>query len=86
MEIADIAKQCSISTRTVTRRLEQMRQNHILEFTILKDLGSELIVLGTGYYQHKLRVRIGVNHYKNSDLCSASIYKQFNTCDITAVI
>ena len=41
MEIADIAKQTSISSRTVTRRLEKMRQKHILmSFTILKDVSS----------------------------------------------
>src|SRR6476646_5771311 len=33
-----------------------------------------------------MRVRIRVNHYKNSDLCLTPIYEQFDTSDITAVI
>ena len=31
MEIADIAREASVSSKTVTRRIEKMQQNHILE-------------------------------------------------------
>ena len=40
MEIAYIAREASISTKTVTRRIEKMQQNHILEFTVLRDMSS----------------------------------------------
>ena len=41
MEIADIAKQTSISSRTVTRRLEKMRQEHVLtDFNTLLGMSS----------------------------------------------
>ena len=33
MEIANIAKEASISTRTVTRRIEMMLQSHFSSFT-----------------------------------------------------
>ena len=34
MRIEDIAKETLLSPKTVTRRLEKMRENHILQFTI----------------------------------------------------
>ena len=40
MEIADIAKEVSISPRTATRRIEKMMQNHTLDFRIFHDMSS----------------------------------------------
>ena len=34
MEISDIAEKISMSSKTVTRRLEKMIENHVLDFTI----------------------------------------------------
>ena len=34
MAVEDIAKETSLSSKTVGRRLEKMRENHILQFTI----------------------------------------------------
>jgi DNA-binding Lrp family transcriptional regulator len=37
MSVEDIAKETSLSPRTVARRLEKMVENHILQFTIFTD-------------------------------------------------
>ena len=56
MEITDIAKQASISSRTVTRRLEKMRQKHILmDFITLKDVSSIQL---TGYIEFVVLINI----------------------------
>jgi DNA-binding Lrp family transcriptional regulator len=56
MEIADIAKQTSISSRTVTRRLEKMQQKHILmNFTILKDVSSMQLI---GYIEFIVLINV----------------------------
>jgi len=34
MSVEDTAKEASLSAKTVARRLEKMRENHILEFSI----------------------------------------------------
>ena len=54
--VEDIAKETSLSARTVARRLEKMRENHILQFTIATDLTSMQL---TGYIE--LHVIINVN-------------------------
>ena len=58
MRIEDIAKKTSLSTKTVTRRLEKMRENHILQFTILIDPSSMQL---TGFI--KLILLINVHSY-----------------------
>ena len=58
MEIADIAKECFISTRTITRRLEKMR--HILEFTILRDLSATQLV---GYIEFAVIINVDKSLY-----------------------
>lgn len=40
MRVEVIAKETSLSPKTVARRLEKMRENHILQFTISTDLTS----------------------------------------------
>ena len=42
--MTDIAREASISTKTVKRRLEKMREDHILQFSILRDMSSMQIV------------------------------------------
>ena len=55
MEIAEIAKEASISPRTATRRIEKMRQNHMLDFRIISDMSSMNL---TGYIQFLLIVAV----------------------------
>ena len=38
MEIADIAKEASISPRTATKRIEKLQQHHIIDFRIIRDM------------------------------------------------
>lgn len=40
IQIEDIAKHTSLSTKTVTRRLEKLRENHVVEFGIIRDMSS----------------------------------------------
>jgi hypothetical protein len=53
MEIADIAKEASVSPRTATRRIEKMLQNHMIDFRIIRDMSS---MNSTGYIQFLLMV------------------------------
>jgi hypothetical protein len=48
MPIEDIAKETSLSTKTVARRLEKLTENHVLQFTIVVDLSSLQL---TGYIE-----------------------------------
>jgi DNA-binding Lrp family transcriptional regulator len=40
MEIAEIAKEVSISRKTAGKRLEKMQQHHLLNFSIIRDMSS----------------------------------------------
>ena len=40
MEIAHIAHDASVSPRTATRRIEKMRQYHIIDFRIIRNMSS----------------------------------------------
>jgi hypothetical protein len=40
MQVEDIAKETSLSTKTVTRRLEKLRENHIVEFGVIRNMSS----------------------------------------------
>ena len=40
MLVEDIAKETSLSSKTVTRRLEKMKENHVLRFIMLANLSS----------------------------------------------
>jgi DNA-binding Lrp family transcriptional regulator len=53
LQVADIAKQASISSRTVTRRLEKMRKNRVVGFTTLRDMSSMQLV---GYIEFVLLI------------------------------
>jgi DNA-binding Lrp family transcriptional regulator len=40
MRVDDIAKETSLSSKIVARRLEKLRQNHIIEFGIIRNVSS----------------------------------------------
>jgi DNA-binding Lrp family transcriptional regulator len=61
MDIADIARQASISKKTVTRRIEKMQQNHILEFTILRNMSSTQLV---GYIEFAVIIKVDRSLYR----------------------
>jgi DNA-binding Lrp family transcriptional regulator len=61
MEIADIAREASVSSKTVTRRIEKMQQNHILEFTILRDMSSMQLV---GYIEFAVVIKVDRSVYQ----------------------
>jgi DNA-binding Lrp family transcriptional regulator len=60
--VEDIAKEASLSSKTVARRLEKMRGNHILEFFILTNPSSIQL---TGYIEFAVLINIDVPHYQN---------------------
>jgi DNA-binding Lrp family transcriptional regulator len=60
MEIADIAKEASISPRTTTRRVEKMGQHHIIDFRIIRDMSSMNL---TGYIEFLLMVAVNKSAY-----------------------
>ncbi|MGB8934856.1 MAG: winged helix-turn-helix transcriptional regulator, partial [Candidatus Nitrosopolaris sp.] len=60
MEIADIAKEASISPRTATRRIEKMGQHHIIDFSIIRDMSSTNL---TGYIEFLLMVAVNKSSY-----------------------
>jgi len=44
IQVEDIARKTSLSTKTVTRRLEKLRENHIIEFGIIRNISSMQLV------------------------------------------
>lgn len=62
MLVEDIAKATSLSPKTVARRLEKMRENHILEFSILTNLSSMQLI---GYIEFAVVINIEMSHYNN---------------------
>jgi DNA-binding Lrp family transcriptional regulator len=55
MEIGDIAKESSISARSVTRRLEKMRENHVIKFSTIIDMSSVQLV---GYIEFAVIINV----------------------------
>ena len=55
MQVEDIAKETSLSTKTVTRRLEKLRENHIVEFGIIRNISSIQLV---GYIEFAVIIDI----------------------------
>jgi DNA-binding Lrp family transcriptional regulator len=51
-----------MSTKTVARRLEKMRENHILEFSILRNLSSLQI---TGYIEFAVVINVDISYHQN---------------------
>jgi DNA-binding Lrp family transcriptional regulator len=62
MLVEDIAKEASLSAKTVARRLEKMRENHILEFSILTNLSSMQL---TGYIEFAVVIDIEISCHQN---------------------
>jgi len=62
MRVEDIAKDNSLSTKTVTRRLEKMRENHILQFTISTDLTSMQL---TGFIELHVLIHVDASYHQN---------------------
>jgi DNA-binding Lrp family transcriptional regulator len=61
MEIADIADESSVSPRTATRRMEKMRQHHIIDFRIIRNMSSMNL---TGYIEFLLMVTVNKSAYR----------------------
>ena len=62
MLVGDIAKEASMTTKTVTRRLEIMRENRILQFSILRNLSSLQI---TGYVEFAVIINVDISFHQN---------------------
>lgn len=62
MLVEDIAKETSLSPKTISRRLEKMGENHILDFTILRNLSSMQLV---GYIEFVLVINIQASYHQN---------------------
>ena len=56
-----IAKECSLSSKTVKRRLDIMRQNHILQFSISTNLSSMQLV---GYLEFVVLIHIDIYRHQ----------------------
>jgi DNA-binding Lrp family transcriptional regulator len=61
MQIDDIAKESSLSSKTVKRRLEVMKENHILQFSVATNLSSMQL---TGYVEFIVLINIDMYHHK----------------------
>lgn len=62
MPAKDITKVTLLSSKTVARRLEKMRENHILEFSILTNLSSTQL---KGYIHFAVLINIDVSRHRN---------------------
>jgi DNA-binding Lrp family transcriptional regulator len=62
MPVEDIAKETSFSRKTVARRLEKMKENHILQFTTLTDVSSMQL---TGYIEFVVLIRVHASYHQN---------------------
>jgi DNA-binding Lrp family transcriptional regulator len=62
MRVEDIAKETSLSPRTVTRRLEKMRENRVLLFTISRDLSSTRL---TGYMEFDVLINVEISRHQS---------------------
>jgi DNA-binding Lrp family transcriptional regulator len=58
MPVEDIAKETSLSTKTVRRRLEKMRENDVLHFSILPNLSSMKL---TGYIEFAVLIHVNIS-------------------------
>ena len=62
ISVEDTAKETSLSTKTVTRRLEKMRENHVLQFTISRNLSSLRL---TGYIEFNVLINVEIPRYQS---------------------
>jgi DNA-binding Lrp family transcriptional regulator len=61
MTIDDIAKEVLLSSKTVKRRLEMIRESHVMEFSILTNLSSMQL---TGYVEFAALIKIDAYRYQ----------------------
>ena len=61
MLIEDIAKATSLSPKTVARRLEKMRENHVLQFSIVTNLTSMNL---TGYIEFAVLIDVKISSHQ----------------------
>ena len=62
MRVEDIAKKTSLSPRTVARRLEKMRENRVLLFTISRGLSSTRL---TGYMEFDVLINVEISRHRS---------------------
>ena len=63
MSVKDLAKETSLSHKTVARRLEKMRENNVLQmFSIIANLSSRRLV---GYIEFPALIYVKEPHYQN---------------------
>jgi DNA-binding Lrp family transcriptional regulator len=55
MQVEDIARETSLSTKTVARRLEKLRENHVVEFGIIRNISSIQLV---GYIEFAVLIDV----------------------------
>jgi DNA-binding Lrp family transcriptional regulator len=55
MQVEGIAREISLSTKTVTRRLQKLRENHIVEFGIIRNMSSMQL---TGYIEFGVMIHL----------------------------
>jgi len=55
MRVEDIAKKTSLSAKTVTRRLEKLRANHIVEFGVIRNMSSMQLA---GYIEFAVMIHL----------------------------
>jgi DNA-binding Lrp family transcriptional regulator len=61
MSIDDIAKESSLSSKTVKKRLEMIRESNIVEFSILTNLSCTQL---TGYVEFAALISIDMHHHQ----------------------
>lgn len=62
MPVEDVAKETSLSRKTVARRLDMMRENHVLHFSIVANLSSMNV---TGYIEFGVLIRVHPAYHQN---------------------
>jgi DNA-binding Lrp family transcriptional regulator len=62
MQVEEIAKYTSLSTKTVARWFERMKKHQILQFTIIRDMSSTQLI---GYIEFALLINIDKSFFRN---------------------
>jgi DNA-binding Lrp family transcriptional regulator len=55
LQVEDVAKETSLSAKTVTRRLQTLRENHIVEFGIIRNMSSMQLA---GYIEFGIMIHL----------------------------
>jgi DNA-binding Lrp family transcriptional regulator len=62
MQVEEIARETSLSTRTVARWFERMKKNQFLEFTTMRNMSSLQLI---GYIEFALIIAVDKNFHRN---------------------